>query len=69
MADQSRMDADEPRARADALVLLTRQDLDPLSADELTARIATLRAEIARTEARLAFAASHRSSADSLFRS
>jgi uncharacterized small protein (DUF1192 family) len=65
------MDLDElmPRRRPDdALSALARQDLDPLSVDELAARIAALEAEIARTKAKLDGARSFRSAADSLFK-
>lgn len=53
----------------DPLAELSRQDLDPLSVDELDARVAALRVEIARAEAKRAFAISHRASAEDLFRS
>jgi len=64
------MDADDllPRRKDDALAALAREDLDPLSVDELGARIAALEAEIARTRAKLEGARSFRSAADSLFR-
>ena len=44
------MDLDElfPSKPDDPLTLLTRQDLDPLSIEELHARIATLESDIAR---------------------
>lgn len=64
------MEADEPRARPDDLLVnLTRQDLDPLSLAELDARVATLRAEIDRVEAHRQRAVNHKASADALFRS
>lgn len=53
----------------DPLVELARQDLDPLSADELDARVLALEAEIGRVRARIAFAGRHRADADELFRS
>ena len=65
------MDLDDlqPRRKPDdALTALTRQDLDPLSVDELSARIAALEAEVERTRAKLAGAQSFRSVADSLFK-
>lgn len=64
------MDLDElfPDKPDDPLVLLTRQDLDPLSVDELRARIAILEAEIARVKAKLESSVNFRSSADELFR-
>ena len=52
----------------DPLVLLARQDLDPLSQDELAERIEALEAEIGRTRAHRERAARHRSQADDLFR-
>jgi uncharacterized small protein (DUF1192 family) len=64
------MDLDDilPKRSDDPLVALTRQDLDPLSTDELTARITVLEAEIARARAQIDRATRHRSSADALFR-
>lgn len=64
------MDFDEnlPRRKADTLSELERENLEPLSVDELRARIEVLSAEIARTEARIAFSTSHKASADALFK-
>lgn len=64
------MESDEnlPLRRDDPLTLLVRQDLDPLSVNELEARIAALKAEIARCEGKIAFATRHRSAADALFK-
>ena len=64
------MDLDEilPERTDDPLVQLVRQDLDPLSNDELGKRIAILEAEIERCRARMTRATSHRSAAESLFR-
>jgi uncharacterized small protein (DUF1192 family) len=64
------MDLDDilPKRSDDPLAALSRQDLDPLSGDELAARIAALEAEIARTRTRMAQADSHRTSAEALFR-
>ncbi len=64
------MDADDnlPLRRDDPLGLLVRQDIDPLSVDELRDRIETLKAEIARCEGKIAFATNHRSAADELFK-
>ena len=50
------------------LTLLVKQDLDPLSVEELTLRIKALRAEITRAEARIDAANAHRASAEALFR-
>ncbi len=64
------MDLDElfPDKPDDPLVLLGKQDLDPLSVEELETRIALLEAEIDRVKARLQFAVQFRSTADELFR-
>jgi uncharacterized small protein (DUF1192 family) len=64
------MDLDErvPDKPDDPLKLLTKQDLDPLSVDELRARIAILEGEIARVKAKLENAVNFRSTADELFR-
>lgn len=65
------MDLDEflPKKAGDALAALTAQDLDPLSVQELEARIATLEAEIARTRRKMETAVTHRASAHDLFKS
>ena len=64
------MDLDElfPDKPDDPLTLLTKQDLDPLSVEELEARIAILEAEIARVGAKLEASVSFRASADELFK-
>jgi uncharacterized small protein (DUF1192 family) len=64
------MDLDElfPDKPKDPLVLLARQDLDPLSVEELEERIAALEAEIARVKSKKAAAVDHRASADALFK-
>ena len=64
------MDLDElfPNKPEDPLTLVTRQDLDPLSVDELQARIETLEGEIARVRAKIDAAVNHRASAEQLFR-
>ena len=64
------MDLDElfPDKPDDPLKLLTKQDLDPMSVDELQARIAVLETEIARVKAKLENAVNFRSTADELFR-
>jgi uncharacterized small protein (DUF1192 family) len=64
------MDFDElfPAKPVDPLTQLTRQDLDPLSVDELEERIAVLEGEIERVRAKIGAAVSHRSAADELFK-
>ena len=64
------MDLDElfPNKPEDPLTLLTRQDLDPLSVDELHSRIETLEGEIARVRAKIDAAVNHRASAEELFK-
>ena len=49
------MDLEElfPSKPGDPLVELARQDLDPMSIEELVARIEALKAEIARVEAHM----------------
>lgn len=63
------MEDDLPARRDDTLSLLLREDLDPLSIDELDARISALQGEIARCEAKKKAASSHRQAADELFKS
>ena len=64
------MDIDElfPSKPDDPLVALGSEDLDPLSLDELDARIVALRAEIERVEAHMARVRTHRSAAEELFK-
>ena len=64
------MDLDElfPDKPGDPLTLLVRQDLDPLSVEELQARITALEGEIARVRAKMDSAVNHRASADELFK-
>lgn len=64
------MDDDEnlPRNANDPVALLVKQDLDPLSVDELEQRISLLKSEISRCEAKKSFAVTHRASAESLFK-
>ncbi len=64
------MDLEElfPSKPDDPLTQLTKQDLDPLSVDELHERIATLEGEIARVKAKIEAAVNHRASAEDLFR-
>ena len=64
------MDVDDlfPSKPDDPLVSLGRQDLDPMSIDELHVRIELLKAEIARVEAHIDHASKHRSAAEELFK-
>lgn len=64
------MEADEnlPRRKDDLAAQLGRQDLDPLSVDELNERIVLLEAEIARCKSKIKHAVNHRASADALFK-
>jgi uncharacterized small protein (DUF1192 family) len=64
------MDLDElvPSKPDDPLVALGKQDLDPLSVEELHERIEALKAEIARVEAHMKRAETHRSAAEELFK-
>jgi uncharacterized small protein (DUF1192 family) len=64
------MDLEElfPSKPGDPLVELARQDLDPISIEELEARIEALRAEIARVEAHIQKVQTHRSAAEELFK-
>ncbi len=52
----------------DPLTLLVKQDLGPLSQDELAERIETLKAEISRVERHMSDVDKHRSAADELFK-
>jgi uncharacterized small protein (DUF1192 family) len=64
------MDLDDlfPSKPDDPLVALAKQDLDPLSIEELVERAEALKAEIARVEAHMQRAQDHRSAADELFK-
>jgi len=64
------MDLDDlfPSKPDDPLVALGKQDLDPLSVDELQERIAALKAEIERVDAHMQRARTHRSAAEELFK-
>ena len=64
------MDLDElfPGKPDDPLTLLSRQDLDPMSVEELQARIEILKSEIERAQAKIDAAVSFRASADAIFR-
>ena len=64
------MDIDEliPDKPDDPLTLLIKQDLDPLSVDELRARIILLQAEIERVQAKLDTSVNFRASVEDLFK-
>ena len=64
------MDLDDlfPSKPGDPLVELAKQDLDPISIEELHARVEALKAEIARVEAHISRATAHRSAAEELFK-
>jgi uncharacterized small protein (DUF1192 family) len=64
------MDLEElfPSKPDDPLVALGRQDLDPMSIEELKDRIEALKAEIARVEQHVQRAQVHRSTAEELFK-
>jgi uncharacterized small protein (DUF1192 family) len=64
------MDLDElfPDKPGDPLTELKRQDLDPLSIEELNERIEALKAEIARVEAHIERVNRDRSAAEELFK-
>ena len=68
--ESAHMDLDElfPSKPDDPVVLLTRQDLDPLSIEDIHARVASLEAEIARVKAKIDASVNHRASADALFK-
>jgi uncharacterized small protein (DUF1192 family) len=64
------MDLDElfPDKPKDPLVQLARQDLDPLSVEELHARVESLESEIARVKEKINAAVNHRAIAEDLFK-
>ena len=64
------MDLDElfPDKPGDPLKLLVKQDLDPLSVEELHNRITILESEIARVRAKIDVSVSFRASADAIFK-
>jgi uncharacterized small protein (DUF1192 family) len=57
-----------PSKPGDPLVELAKQDLDPLSIEELKERVEALRAEIERVETHMQRVETHRSAAEELFR-
>ncbi len=68
--NDSPVDLDElfPSKPDDPLVALAKQDLDPISIEELNERIAALRAEILRVETHIRRVEDHRSAAEELFK-
>jgi uncharacterized small protein (DUF1192 family) len=64
------MDLDDlfPDKPGDPLSEISKQDLDPISIEELRARIETLKTEITRVEAHIARVEAHRSAAEELFK-
>lgn len=64
------MDMDELFAKRpqDPLTLLVKQDLDPLSVNELRERVAILEAEIARVNQKIEGSVNFRASAEGLFK-
>jgi uncharacterized small protein (DUF1192 family) len=57
-----------PSKPDDPLVALAKQDLDPMSIEELKARIEALNAEIQRVDAHIKRVQAHRSAAEQLFK-
>ncbi len=57
-----------PRNANDPVALLVKQDLDPLSVNELDQRISMLESEISRCKAKKSFSVTHRASAENLFK-
>ena len=62
------MDEEDDFKPGQPIVEIGKEDLDPLSLEELDQRVARLKAEIARVEAHKARASAHFSKADELFR-
>jgi uncharacterized small protein (DUF1192 family) len=65
------MDLDDllPKKKPESLLAaLAREDLEPLSVEDLTERIAALEAEVARSRARLSTAGGRRAAAEALFK-
>ena len=64
------MDLEElfPSKPGDPLVELAKQDLDPMSIEELHARVEALKAVIARVEAHMTRAQAHRTAAEEIFK-
>jgi uncharacterized small protein (DUF1192 family) len=68
--NDSAVDLEElfPSKPDDPLVALAKQDLDPMSIEELIARVEALKVEIARVEGHMKRAQDHRSAAEELFK-
>jgi len=68
--DSPAMDLDDlfPDKPKDPLTELGKQDLDPISIEELHERIAALKEEIARVEAHIERVTRHRSASEELFK-
>ena len=64
------MDLEElfPSKPGDPLAELAKQDLDPMSIEELRARVEALKAEIARVEVHMTRAQAHRTAAEEIFK-
>lgn len=62
------MDDEDDFKPGEPIVEIGREDLDPLSLDELDKRVARLEAEIERVKAHKAGKSSHLSAADQLFK-
>jgi uncharacterized small protein (DUF1192 family) len=64
------MDLEElfPSKPGDPLVELAKQDLDPMSIEELHARVEALKVEITRVEAHMTRAQAHRTAAEEIFK-
>ena len=62
------MDEEDDFKPGQPIVELGKEDLDPLSIEELDQRVARLRAEIDRVESHKARVTAHRSAADELFK-
>ena len=62
------MDEEDDFKPGQPIVELGKEDLDPMSLEELDQRVARLRDEIARVETHKARASAHHNAADELFR-
>lgn len=62
------MDDDLPKRADDPVTILTKQDLDPMSVNELHERISLLEGEINRVRAKIDKSVNHKASAEALFR-